>query len=150
MKILKTKMNIFDLPRSASDAVCVTTNGMVKRSGYAVMGKGIALECDNRYHVSYKLAQHLKRHGNRPCDLGQYDSSQFHLVSFPTKNDWRNKSDIKLIKQSAEFLKDICDKQGIQTCYLPPLGCGGLDWEKDVKPVVENILDDRFVIVFRY
>lgn len=41
MRILNTNRNIFDLPANNS-AVCVTTNGIIKQNGYAVMGKGIA------------------------------------------------------------------------------------------------------------
>ena len=36
-------------------------------------------------------------------------------------------------------------------CFLPPVGCGcgRLNYETTVKPWIEQILDDRFVIVFR-
>lgn len=155
MKILNTSKNIFDLPEKPDHAVCVTTNGMIKKSGEAVMGAGIAKEADTRFKLKYKLADYLQKYGNRPFNMGVYPNSQvgniMTIVTFPTKNDWRDKSDMKLIRQSAENLVKLCDKFKITTCYLPPVGCGcgGLDWKTQVEPALENILDDRFIIVFR-
>lgn len=71
------------------------------------------------------------------------------VLTCPTKHDWRDRSDLTLIRRSCEQLVAICDKFGVRTCYLPRPGCanGGLDWETQVRPVVEPILDDRFVVV---
>lgn len=45
-------------------------------------------------------------------------------------------------------LIDICEGRGITSCYLTRPGCalGGLDWESQVRPLLEPILDDRFII----
>ncbi len=155
MQILKTKSNIFDLPVDTQEAVCVTTNGMIKNNGHAVMGRGIAKEADDRFHLSLKLAYYLKKYGNRTFCMGAYTNEttgkQFTLITFPTKHDWRNDSDLDLIKASAENLVRICDNRGITKCYLTPVGCanGHLDWNTQVKPILQPILDNRFVIVFR-
>ena len=131
-----------------ADAVCVTTNGIVGKSG-AVMGAGIAKEANMRYNLSGKLAQLLNENGNHVHDLGIYDNK--HVVSFPTKNHWRSGSDIKLIEQSCRELAALADENGWTEVLLPPVGCGcgGLDFDNQVKPVIEPILDDRFIICFR-
>lgn len=151
MKTLRTTSNIFDLPTDRTHAVCITTNGMIKRNGTAVMGAGIAKEANERFHLGYELANHLKNNGNTPFIFSTPGKNNSHLISFPTKYDWRNQSDLNLIRRSAEILVEICNNSNIQTCYLTPpgCGCGGLNWDIQVKPVIESILDDRFTIVFR-
>lgn len=155
MKILKTTKNIFDLATSANDAVCVTTNGMIKRNGCAVMGAGIAKEADARFYLGGKLGDYLRHNGNHCYNMGLYCNKDtgktFTIITFPTKHDWKNDSDLALIKQSAEELVALCNHWNIHQCYLTPVGCanGHLDWKTQVKPVIEKILDDRFTIVFR-
>lgn len=70
------------------------------------------------------------------------------IITFPTKHHWRDESDLELIRTSAEQLIDICEGRGITSCYLTRPGCalGGLDWESQVRPLLEPILDDRFII----
>jgi hypothetical protein len=152
MKILETNMDIFYLPKT-TEAVCITTNGIVDKNGNAVMGKGIALQAKNLFHCEAKLGQYLKTYGNRCFNLGmcKRDNDVFTLFSFPTKHHWKEMSDITLIYKSAEEIMQMCDKFGITKCYLPPVGCGagGLNWEVTVEPWLSNILDDRFIIVRR-
>lgn len=143
--------DIFMLPQTG-EAVCVTTNGIVKQNGHAVMGAGIALQANNQFHLSAKLGSYLKQYGNRAFNLGKYrryDGHVFTVFSFPTKHDYRNDSDITLICKSAEELVEMCNKFGITRCYLtrPGCGCGKLNWENIVKPWLSQILDDRFVVV---
>ena len=40
--------DIFDMQHEG-DAICITTNGSIKRNGHAVMGKDIALEANRRF-----------------------------------------------------------------------------------------------------
>lgn len=148
--------SIFYLPQGMTEAACVTTNGIVRKDGRAVMGRGIAKEADDLFHVSERLAQLLKQYGNRAFNLGRYNRningsiSVFTLFTFPTKHHWKDLSDITLICKSAEELVAMCDKFGITKCYLPPAGCGngGLDWEITVRPWLSMMLDDRFVVIF--
>jgi O-acetyl-ADP-ribose deacetylase (regulator of RNase III) len=73
------------------------------------------------------------------------------IVSFPVKHQWFDeKADIFLIRRSAKQLVDLANMTNWQTIAMPRPGCGngGLDWE-DVKPVIESILDDRFVVIQR-
>lgn len=147
--------DIFTLPNNKAEEniVCVTTNGIIKRDGTAVMGAGIAKTANLRFKVAEKLADSLRTNGNVVSDLGIYywKTSRFHLVAFPTKHDWRNPSDLQLIEQSAKQLVAFVNTNGFQHIFLtrPGCACGQLDWESQVKPILENILDDRFTIVYR-
>lgn len=152
MRILTNVTDIFNLPIGPSEAVCVTTNGIIKQNGRAVMGRGIAKTADDRFDLSRQLAHYLLKYGNRLFYMGvKRDAVTGHemsIITFPTKHHWRDKSDIELIRTSAKQLVSTCDKFGITKCYLPCPGCanGGLDWEIQVEPVLEPILDDRFII----
>ena len=111
------------------------------------MGAGIAKEAVNRCKgIDKKLGMYLTRYGNRAFYMGEYNG--YIVLTFPTKNDWRNPTDIDLIKTSAKQIVEICDKWGIEKCYLPRPGCsnGGLSWEF-VKDNISNILNDRFIVV---
>ena len=152
--------NIFELPQNG-EAVCVTTNGIVKPNGEAVMGAGIALEANRLYKLAPKLGKYINQYGNRAFNLGRYPRFTmeisydgpivFTIFSFPTKHHFKEDSDITLICKSAEQLVKMCDKFGITKCYLTPpgCGCGNLNYETTVRPWISQILDDRFVVVFR-
>lgn len=153
MRILYNAGDIFDLPKKRDEAVCITTNGIVKTNGCAVMGAGIAKQANMSFHgLAKDLGGLLTQYGNRVYDMGfRKDSitgNWIRIITFPTKHNWRDKSDLSLIRTSAEQIIDICDGRGIHTCYLTRPGCanGGLDWETQVRPLIEPILDDRFVI----
>ena len=79
---------------------CVTTNGIIKSNGELVMGAGIALQAKQRFPELPRLfAKHVKARGNTPCAI-RHASGKYY-VSFPTKNDFRNPSDLELIIKSA-------------------------------------------------
>lgn len=139
-----TTGSIFDF---TDGAIVITTNGIIRKNGRAVMGAGIAKATRDRYtDIDLKLGKYLSKYGNRAFYMGKYDDQI--VLTFPTKHDWKDKSDIELIKTSAEQIVAICDKWHIEKVYLPRPGCsnGGLKWE-DVKSVIEPILDDRFIVI---
>ncbi|MBR4421048.1 MAG: hypothetical protein IKS69_00765 [Erysipelotrichaceae bacterium] len=139
--------DIYGCPKGVTEAMTVTTNGMIKSNGHAVMGAGIAKTVDQRYHVSGTLAKHLRENGNTPADLGVHDG--FHILSYPTKDDWRNPSTLQLIMKSAQLIVKLADELNLTKIYMVPPGCGlgGLNWATQVKPAIENILDDRFIVI---
>lgn len=128
------------------DAICVTTNGQVKKDGRAVMGAGVAKEAARRYPlIDYNLGKHLAQHGNHVGLI--FDKPR--VYSFPTKHHWRDDSDIELIKRSAQELVDLTFDQPYERIFIPRPGCwnGNLNWN-DVLAAIEPILVwDRFVIV---
>ena len=142
------KGNIFQYIGKA-DAVCVTTNGVLKKDGSLVMGKGIALAFAKKYpRLPSILGGHVNRFGNRAFRVKE---DNIDIVSFPTKNNWRDTSDISLIKKSAKEIVEMADKFNWNKIILPRPGCsnGQLRW-KDVKKEIEGILDDRFYVITKF
>ncbi len=124
--------------------VCITTNGIIKKDNTLVMGAGIALQAKQRFpEIPHKLAMAVSEHGNHAFYLPAEN-----LFSFPTKNDWRDKSDINLIAESALQLVGLTSRLGFTQVYLPKPGCanGQLSWPK-VRTVIGAVLDDRFTVV---
>lgn len=130
----------------------ITTNGSIKNNGLAVMGKGTALQALQQYPldgIDRRLGYLLRQYGNH---VYQHPVSWGRLITFPVKHLWWQDADLELIGQSARELMELADAQTAhgceQTYALPRPGCGNgnLTWEQ-VKPVVESILDDRFVVI---
>lgn len=139
--------NPFDILNDG-DVICVTTNGLTKKDGKAVMGAGIAKFFRDTFKVDSMLGEYLKTYGNRSFRLGtfEYKGKNIELATFPTKHSWRDNSDINLISESARQIKEMADKYGWKMIYIPIPGCsnGGLKWS-NVKDSLE-ILDERFVV----
>lgn len=134
--------------------VCVTTNGIVDSRGRAVMGSGIAKEARDAYpDLPTQLAACLKNVGNHVFVFDSADKISGivdPIITFPTKEHWRDPSPIDLIVRSCHELMELADRHGTwDRILLPRPGCGrgGLDWGTQVKPAIEGILDDRVTIV---
>lgn len=168
------KIDLFSFIGTA-DAICITTNCYVKKDGTAVMGRGVALEAAQRWpELPGILGDKLRTSGGSVYELMIVNNTA--ILAFPVKLKGAYKpsteqilphmrkyfegkdfvpgyalyADINLIKRSAFQLRYLADMKGWKTIALPMPGCGngGLKWE-DVKPVVEEFFDDRFIIVYK-
>lgn len=130
-----------------------------------VMGKGLALDFKKKYPNYFREYELFCRGGHLktglPLVLGgikQFpdapSSSSKHwgttglIVLFPTKNDWRNPSQLDWIKQGLVELAVSCNsdyhgyvqwRKQTRNIHIPKLGCGlgGLDWT-DVRKIIEQ------------
>ena len=153
--------DIFDLCTMIPKcAICVTTNGMIKNNGHAIMGAGVAKDFATRYpHLPQLLGTYLTQYENRVFYLGTVEMEnpstkekcQVGMFSFPTKHDWRNNSDINLIKTSCKQLKEVTQKFGFDTVLLPAPGVtnGKLSYDKVVRPAIASLLDEHFYICLK-
>lgn len=141
---------------------------LVPCNAAGAMGKGLALAFKRRYFP------HLFRTYRRyfplvldPIELRAYTHRAYQLVSvelprlkgqppeapdhrallFCTKYHWSESADISLIARNLETLRDDWQRLGIESLALPPIGCGlgGLDYKRDIRPLLFNYLgDDKF------
>lgn len=69
-----------------------------------------------------------------------------------TVEGWKAYSQLPLIERSAKFIRDFIDESPLIERVLsvrPGCSNGGLDWESQVRPVLEPYFDDRFIIMER-
>jgi len=134
----------------SADAICITTNGFVKNNGNLVMGAGVAGQAQERWpRLPALFGRVVKDNGNHVYGLDMlHDDEVTTLLTFPVKHVWYEEADYELIARSALELVELTDTMGWKEVVLPRPGCGNgkLSWF-DVKPIIEPILDDRFVVV---
>lgn len=156
------------------DALCVTTNGFVKKNGECVMGRGIAKQIATIYPgLPRLLGGIINTRGNMVHPL--FDDRGTLIISFPvkpisvkieTESDkcklvahmkdrikvgeyapgWAVQADIAIIKHSARQLSIMANTRNWQDIAIPRAGTGAGErrWA-DVKPVLDEYLDDRFI-----
>lgn len=129
--MIELKGNIWDYYGKAT--LCIPTNKIVNKiTGALVMGKGLALECKQRFpSIEIDWGREVLYKGGKVC---YYPSDK--LIMFPTKNDYKKPSTLEILKKSLYELDELIDSYDIRDIIMPRIGCGngGLDWEKTVKP----------------
>ena len=108
-----------------------------------VMGKGIALEFKNLYPDMYAAYRHRCKAGQLTIGkLFIYRTPNKVIVNFPTKQHWRQRSKVAYIQAGLEEFTKRYQDYSISSISFPQLGCGNgeLDWETEVKPIMEQYL----------
>ena len=150
LKILKH--DIWDI-WSQGFTVCVLTNGDVRRDGLAVMGAGLAKQAvDRKPNIQKKLATALQQFGNTP-----HWFPAERMISFPTKHNWRDDSDPKLIRKSCLTLVNMVNflipdirkpMKNIVFLPIPGIGLGRLSRDVVIPILEQEIAEcDKIVIV---
>ena len=106
-----------------------------------VMGKGLAKKYKDNFPEMFQEYQLLCQ--AKKVVIGQpylYKGERW-ILNFPTKDDWRQPSNIEYIRSGLEYLIEHVEEWGITSMAFPALGCGlgGLQW-KDVYPVMMTYL----------
>ncbi|MFA6089881.1 MAG: hypothetical protein WC755_08540 [Candidatus Woesearchaeota archaeon] len=144
MKIIKG--NIWDF-HSQGKWVIITTNGIIDRNNKAVMGVGVALEAATKFpNIPSKLAEKIKQKGNLP-----FLFLDEQIITLPVKNDWKEKADLHLLETSIAILSEaqkILEIRGYtDNIYMVWPGCGaGGRTKKEVRPILEKYLSDKFIV----
>lgn len=136
--------------------ITITTNGMVKKNGEAVMGAGIAKQAARFFpEMPALLGEHILTNGNV---VGWFPEQR--LLTFPVKHHWAEDADLELIGKSAWDFRftaiEVLNMEVGELCALiriplPKPGCGNgkLTWQQ-VKPVLQDNwvgVHEKFVIV---
>lgn len=171
-KMKEIKGNLWEIE---CDAVCISTNGFVKNNGECVMGRGCAKEAAEYFpEIPKLLGDRITKHGNIvqvirhfegvailsypvKCEVNAYMTDIRQVVSHMRhiyKDEgcvvpgWACVAELGRIQNSARELVALADQHGWKKVLLPRVGCGAgeLSWSK-VKPVLDEILDDRFYAI---
>ena len=136
-----------DLFRSPAKVLVNTVNTV------GVMGKGIALRFKRIYPEMFETYRNHCEHGD--LQVGQlllYKTPNKWILNFPTKKHWRSPSRVEYIEAGLRKLRERSSEMGITSIALPELGCGNgeLDFEGQVKPLMERYLGNLSVPTFIY
>ena len=115
------------------------------------MGKGIALEFKRNYPEMYQ--QYRKLCEAKKFKVGMlwlYKAKDRYLLNFPTKNHWRYPSKLEYVEAGLNKFAEHYEQMGITSISFPQLGTGhgGLDWETQVRPLMENYLKGLTIPVY--
>ncbi len=136
-----------------------------------VMGKGLASRAKYQFPDVYVFYQDLcRRHrlqlgkpyvykressfdyqlADEPSMLVNANSETLFLL-FPTKHDWRYRSDIVGIEKGLQWLAENYEKESVTSLAIPALGCGlgRLEWS-DVGPLMCEYLSRLDIPVWIY
>lgn len=138
-------------------AICCTTNNVIKNDGSLVMGNGIALQFNKDFPYLAKnwgiFIEGMAEGGHTDYHividgLRRLNHNAIYLVGVQTKRHWKDPSDIDLIIESCKKLRDLADLLNWQCIICPAFGCGcGSLTFKDVEKKIGKILDDRFIMI---
>ncbi len=117
-----------------------------------VMGKGLALKFKELYPEMYYKYKVACKNGD--LTVGRIFSykvdSDKLVVCFPTKKHWKHPSCIEYIEDGLKAFVQNYESLEITSVSFPKLGCGlgGLNWNEEVKSVMENYLSDLTIDTF--
>ncbi len=143
MIVYKENENLFD---SKMQTLTNTVNCV------GVMGAGIALEFKKRYPNMFKKYKEICNKKLLKTGMLQiFKEGDKLILNFPTKDDWRNPSQMSYLELGLQKLVNTYKDKGITSLAIPQLGCsnGGLDW-KEVKPLMEKYLNQLDIPVEIY
>ncbi len=140
------------------DAICITTNGTVLDSGHNIMGGGIAWEATMAVPgISLTHGRLIRHYGHRFQLLDIWtrpsDKRGIQLFAFPSKRTIDVNSDLVTILISLESLIHVAKSYPSLKFGLPRPGSnlGGLNWENQVRPLLEPALKDSpNIYVYHY
>ena len=110
-----------------------------------VMGKGIALQFKRKFPENFKA--YKQACDKEEVEIGRMFVFSFdrltnprYIINFPTKNHWREESRLEYVREGLDALVGEVRDLKIHSIAVPPLGCGngGLDWESEVRPLMED------------
>ena len=117
-----------------------------------VMGKGLALQFKQRYPNMFQKYKYA-------CDQKLFTIGKLMLILehdhwillFPTKQHWRNPSQLTYIAAGLKKFVSMYQEKRIISIAFTKLGCGlgGLNWDV-VKPLMEYYLGNLPITVYVY
>jgi hypothetical protein len=119
--------------------ILIPTNGYIASTGHATMGRGVALQAAKLFkNLDIALGKLQKQYGNHVF----YFERQ-KLIMFPTKNHWKDNSDLTLINTSCLELKKLLSTKTDLKIVMPKIGCGNgkLKWG-EISPIIEKHFSD--------
>lgn len=139
-----------DILSSSCEGIINTVNTQ------GIMGKGLALLYRQKYPEMFKV--YRKACLNKEVKTGfmhvwKVSNQDKWIINFPTKQHWRNPSQLEWIIEGLQDLVKVVKENKIKSLGIPPLGCGlgGLHWyqvKKEIVQVCEQYLSDIKIEIY--
>ena len=118
-----------------------------------VMGKGIAYDFKRIYPAMFETYRTYC--DTRRLTIGKlylHRTSHKWVLNFPTKSHWRYPSRPQYIDRGLRTFRNTYLDMGIRSIAFPALGCGngGLDYDSQVRPLMDEYLSSLSIPVFVY
>jgi O-acetyl-ADP-ribose deacetylase (regulator of RNase III) len=116
-----------------------------------IMGKGIAKTFKTIFPEMFEEYQSRCASGELTAGrLLLYRTPHKWVLNFPTNRHWRQPSRLEDIDAGLHAFRQSYAEQSILSVAFPQLGCGhgGLDWEEQVRPLMERHLASLPIDVF--
>ena len=110
-----------------------------------VMGKGIAVEFKRRFPQMFSAYKQTCEAGKHlPGTIFAFKETlvgDFWIYNLCVKGHWRLKSESHVVWTSIKTMVEHLENNDQTEVAMPTIGCGlgGLSWEKQVKPFIEEI-----------
>lgn len=135
-----------DMLTSTADVWVIPTNT------YGVMGAGLAQQFKEQHPSVYNAYRaRCLRHRPLPTEPFTLKQDNRLFVMFHTKEHWRRPSHLPWIDHNLRWLASVVSGTGTSVA-LPPVGCGlgGLDLDRDIRPLMDRYLNDLDEMFFLY
>lgn len=120
------------------------------KTSRAVMGTGIGKRASQAWpELPIFLGKFLSVGGAHTYVVPIMRQPNAWTVCVPVRYTFKQQPDLALIEVCARELLDLTDTYRWEKVFIPRFGCGpgALDWKTTVRPVIADLLDDRFVVV---
>lgn len=110
------------------------------------LGTGLAFKLSSQFPEIQKLFKKYTRNAKFQAGdvfIGEISGSSPGIIYIATQPDMYH-AELTYLNKGLKRLKKICASKGIKTVSLPKIGAGlgKLDWNNEVKPLLESILSD--------
>lgn len=140
-----------DILSANVDAIVNTVNCV------GVMGKGLALQFKKAYPDNYRVYKLACKYneiqtGKMFTFMRTSQSNPKYIINFPTKQHWKDPSEIEFIDTGLEDLVRVIPYLSIKSIAIPPLGCGlgGLEWSVVLPKIKEAMMSLNDVDILIY
>ena len=114
------------------------------------MGTGLALKISRKWQDAQKLfKKYTRNHKFKGGDLFVVEptSERPGIIYIATQPDMY-RAKLSYLRHGIKNLRGYCEKENIKSVALPKIGAGlgKLDWNNEVKPLLESELAESFIV----
>lgn len=152
---IEHSQSIFHLiGNSIVTGIALPGSAELSKSGKADASQNITAEAFKLFNVAPKLEQYITQYGSHVFYLGTFKNSSegiFKLFYFPVRYRYGDDLDLTMITKSCEDLVIMKQRFHLQSFILPTFYYANQldEFNKVYKPMMDLILDDSFLFVYK-